>query len=206
MHTERREQGELSVERFGELWAETQAEMLGDAVEITEGYRTWWSYIPHFIGTPGYVYAYAYGQLLALVGVPRRTRSAATSSCPVPRAARGRRLALARGARARSSASTSPIPAFWDGGLAIVDEQLDAAEAARRPLPAGSPITPMDSLEQLLDGSRLAEAGQLARELVEAHRAEVERVAVERLEVEAVRRRAGVRRRAPPSQTRSPTL
>ena len=40
--------------------------MLGDAVEITEGYRTWWSYIPHFIGTPGYVYAYAYGQLLAL--------------------------------------------------------------------------------------------------------------------------------------------
>ena len=40
--------------------------MLGDSVEITEGYRTWWSYIPHFIATPGYVYAYAYGQLLAL--------------------------------------------------------------------------------------------------------------------------------------------
>ncbi len=40
--------------------------MLGDAVEITEGYRSWWSYVPHFIGTPGYVYAYAYGQLLAL--------------------------------------------------------------------------------------------------------------------------------------------
>ena len=40
--------------------------MLGDAVEITDGYRLWWSYVPHFIGTPGYVYAYAYGQLLAL--------------------------------------------------------------------------------------------------------------------------------------------
>ncbi len=40
--------------------------MLGDAVELTPGYRTWWSYIPHFIGSPGYVYAYAYGQLLAL--------------------------------------------------------------------------------------------------------------------------------------------
>ena len=40
--------------------------MLGDAVEITDGYRMWWSYVPHFIGTPGYVYAYAYGQLLAL--------------------------------------------------------------------------------------------------------------------------------------------
>ena len=66
VHTARREQGELSVERFGELWAESQAEMLGDSVELTDGYRSWWSYIPHFIGSPGYVYAYAYGQLLAL--------------------------------------------------------------------------------------------------------------------------------------------
>ena len=66
VHTERREQGELSVERFGELWAESQSEMFGDSVEVTDGYRSWWSYIPHFIGSPGYVYAYAYGQLLAL--------------------------------------------------------------------------------------------------------------------------------------------
>ena len=40
--------------------------MFGDSVQITDGYRSWWSYIPHFIGSPGYVYAYAYGQLLAL--------------------------------------------------------------------------------------------------------------------------------------------
>ena len=66
VHTARREEGELSVERFGELWIESQGEMLGDAVEMTEGYRSWWSYIPHFINTPGYVYAYAYGKLLAL--------------------------------------------------------------------------------------------------------------------------------------------
>src|SRR6266542_2722674 len=66
VHNERREHGELSVERFGELWHQTQTDMLGDSVELTDGYRTWWSYIPHFIGTPGYVYAYAYGQLLAL--------------------------------------------------------------------------------------------------------------------------------------------
>src|SRR3954469_1235048 len=63
MHNARRDEGELSVERFGELWYDSQAAMLGDSVEITEGYRSWWSYIPHFIGTPGYVYAYAYGQL-----------------------------------------------------------------------------------------------------------------------------------------------
>ena len=66
VHTERREAGELATERIGELWAESQSELLGDAVELTEGYRSWWSYVPHFIGSPGYVYAYAYGQLLAL--------------------------------------------------------------------------------------------------------------------------------------------
>ncbi|MCU1367951.1 MAG: oligoendopeptidase, partial [Ilumatobacteraceae bacterium] len=65
-HTARRTEGELAVERFNELWEETQTAMLGPSVEITEGYRSWWSYIPHFMHTPGYVYAYAYGQLLAL--------------------------------------------------------------------------------------------------------------------------------------------
>jgi len=66
IHNARRTEGELSIERISDVWAETQHDMLGDAVEITDGYRSWWSYIPHFIGTPGYVYAYAYGQLLAL--------------------------------------------------------------------------------------------------------------------------------------------
>ena len=95
--------------------------MLGDTVEITEGYRTWWSYIPHFIGTPGYVYAYSYGQLLAL-SVYRAVRAARRRVRPaVPRAARGRRFALARGARRDRRRSTSPTPAFWDGGLDIVE-------------------------------------------------------------------------------------
>ena len=53
VHTSRREQGELSPDRFGELWAESQAELLGDAVELTDGYRSWWSYVPQFIGSPG---------------------------------------------------------------------------------------------------------------------------------------------------------
>ena len=54
------------VDRFGELWAESQSEMLGDAVDLHDDYGIWWSYIPHFVDTPGYVYAYAYGNLLAL--------------------------------------------------------------------------------------------------------------------------------------------
>ena len=52
-HTARRGEGELSLDRLGELWTESQEEMLGDSVEVTDNYRSWWSYVPHFIGTPG---------------------------------------------------------------------------------------------------------------------------------------------------------
>src|SRR5439155_961166 len=71
VHTQRRDQGELSVERLGELWIESQAEMLGDSVELTDGYRSWWSYIPHLIRSPRYVRAYAHRHLLPLA-VPQR--------------------------------------------------------------------------------------------------------------------------------------
>ncbi len=131
VHTDRREQGELSVERFNERWAETQTEMLGDAVEITEGYRTWWSYIPHFIATPGYVYAYAYGQLLAL-SVYRAYEEQGGAFVPAY-------LELLASGGSRSPEELGRIvgvdladPSFWDGGLAIVEGQLEAAEAAAR--------------------------------------------------------------------------
>ena len=55
VHRARRDQGELSVDDFNAHWVASQSAMLGDSVELTEGYRTWWSYIPHCIGTPGYV-------------------------------------------------------------------------------------------------------------------------------------------------------
>jgi oligoendopeptidase F len=120
VHTERRDVGELSVDRFGELWHETQAEMLGDTVEITDGYRTWWSYIPHFIGTPGYVYAYAYGQLLAL-SVYRTYEERGTGFVP-------QYLELLRSGGSRTPEELGRIvdvdlgdPGFWDGGLAIVE-------------------------------------------------------------------------------------
>jgi oligoendopeptidase F len=64
-HTKRRSEGELSIEGFQELWLETQTQMFADAVDL-DGYGTWWSYISHFTGVPGYVYAYAYGYLFAL--------------------------------------------------------------------------------------------------------------------------------------------
>ena len=99
MHTERRETGELALDRIGELWAQSQEELLGDAVEVTDGYRSWWSYVHHFVSVPGYVYAYAYGQLLALaVYAPLRGGGRGVRA-GLSRAARGRRLALARRAR-----------------------------------------------------------------------------------------------------------
>ncbi len=66
IHTSRRKEGELSTEQFSEYWMETQKELYGDSVTITDEYKLWWCYIPHFLHTPGYVYAYAFGELLVL--------------------------------------------------------------------------------------------------------------------------------------------
>jgi oligoendopeptidase F len=131
VHTARRDQGELSVERFGELWAESQEEMLGDSVQVTDGYRSWWSYIPHFIGSPGYVYAYAYGQLLAL-SVYQRYEQRGDEFVP-------RYLELLAAGGSLSPEALGRIvdvdladPGFWDSGLDLVERQLEAAEAAAR--------------------------------------------------------------------------
>jgi oligoendopeptidase F len=129
VHTNRREHGELSVDRFGELWAESQSELFGDAVEITEGYRTWWSYIPHFIGSPGYVYAYAYGQLLALSVYERYEQQGAEM---VPRYLE---MLAAGGSKAPEEIAQIvgidlADPGFWDAGLDLVERQLSAAEQA----------------------------------------------------------------------------
>lgn len=66
MHTGRRQQGELSSETLSRYWLDSQREMFGDSVTLTEAYGIWWSYIPHFLHTPGYVYSYAFGELLVL--------------------------------------------------------------------------------------------------------------------------------------------
>jgi oligoendopeptidase F len=128
-HTARREEGELSVERFGELWAESQTAMLGDTVEVTDGYRSWWSYVPHFMGTPGYVYAYAYGQLLAL-SVYARYEAEGDAFVPAY-------LDLLRAGGSGPPEELGKIvgvdladPEFWTNGLKIVEAQLTAAEEA----------------------------------------------------------------------------
>ncbi len=129
VHTSRREEGELSVERFGDLWEQTQSDLLGDAVELTPGYRSWWSYVPHFISTPGYVYAYAYGQLLAL-SVYGRYLEEGDAFVPVY-------LEMLAAGGSRSPEELAAIagldltePGFWNAGLDLVRAELEEAEAA----------------------------------------------------------------------------
>jgi len=66
IHTDRRKERELPPERFSEHWMETQEAMFEGSVTLGEHYQHWWSYVPHFLHTPGYVYAYAFGELLVL--------------------------------------------------------------------------------------------------------------------------------------------
>ena len=131
MHNERREAGELSLDRIGDLWQQSQEELLGDAVEVTEGYRSWWSYVHHFVSVPGYVYAYAYGQLLALA-VYGRYEEEGESFVPAY-------IDLLSAGGSRSPEELGEIvgidladPGFWDSGLALVERQLDAAEQAAK--------------------------------------------------------------------------
>jgi oligoendopeptidase F len=128
VHTRRRNEGELSVERFNESWVESQSELFGDSVDITAGYHSWWSYIPHFINTPGYVYAYAYGLLLA-TSVYSRYVAEGPSFAP-------RYLELLAAGGSRSPEDLASIvgidladPGFWDSGLALIDDLLSQAEA-----------------------------------------------------------------------------
>lgn len=128
MHTARRESGELSVDDLSEMWVDTQSAVLGPHVELTDNYRTWWSYIPHFLRTPGYVYAYAFGYLFSLAIFRRYQEQGDAMVEPYMNllAAGGsqepERLAEIVGLDLRD-------PGFWAGGLATVDAVLGEAEA-----------------------------------------------------------------------------
>jgi oligoendopeptidase F len=66
LHTMRKERGELTRDDISSIWMEENSKMFGTSVELTEDYSLWWMYIPHFIHTPFYCYAYAFGELLVL--------------------------------------------------------------------------------------------------------------------------------------------
>jgi oligoendopeptidase F len=128
MHTARRKEGELTSERFSELWLETQRAMFGDSVTMTDDYGLWWSYVPHFISTPGYVYAYAFGELLVLALYARYQQDSGDFA--------DRYIAmLTAGGSQWPHEIVKPLgvdltdPAFWGNGLAILEKLVAEAEA-----------------------------------------------------------------------------
>jgi oligoendopeptidase F len=66
IHGHRREKGELTPDQFGEYWQKRIQSMFGNSVKLGDDHKLYWSYIPHFIGSPFYVYAYSFGELLVM--------------------------------------------------------------------------------------------------------------------------------------------
>ena len=127
IHTDRRDEGELTVERISELWSAEQRRMLGDAVEVTDDYGIWWSYVPHFIQVPGYVYAYSFGYLFSLAIYRRYLDEGESLVEPY--------LDLLRaGGSAPPAELASRLgfdigdAAFWSAGLDAIGELVDEAE------------------------------------------------------------------------------
>jgi oligoendopeptidase F len=125
-HTTRREHGELAPERIGELWLDAQNNLFGDSVD-TGGYDLWWSYIPHFTGSPGYVYAYAYGYLFSLAIYRKYVEEGDAMVEPY--------LDLLRAGGSRSPEELARLvgldltdPAIWASGIDALSEELDEAE------------------------------------------------------------------------------
>jgi len=127
VHTERRN-GELTADRLCELWLEVQRESLGPAIDLRPGYETFWSYIPHFIHSPFYVYAYAFGDCLvnSLYAVYERANEGFAERYLEMLAAGGTKhhseLLAPFGLDARD-------PKFWQGGLGVIERMIGELDA-----------------------------------------------------------------------------
>jgi oligoendopeptidase F len=130
VHLERKE-GELTAERINELWMEVQSESLGPAIELKPGYEVFWTYIPHFIHSPFYVYAYAFGDCLvnSLYAVYERAEAGFAERYLDMLAAGGTKhysqLLKPFGLDARD-------PDFWQDGLGVIDRMIGELEALDR--------------------------------------------------------------------------
>lgn len=127
VHEERRN-GEITVEQLGQFWMEVQSESLGPAVELNDGYENFWAYIPHFIHSPFYVYAYAFGDCLvnSLYAVYQNSESGFQDKYMDM---------LKAGGTKHHSALLAPFgldatdPDFWKKGLSVIESIIDELEA-----------------------------------------------------------------------------
>ena len=127
VHTARR-QGELRTEEINALWLEVQAESLGDGIIANEGYETFWAYIPHFIHSPFYVYAYAFGDCLV------NSLYAQYEKASDGFAERYFALLKAGGSKHHSELLApfgldAKDPQFWSLGLSMIERLIDELEA-----------------------------------------------------------------------------
>ncbi len=127
VHTARKE-GELTAEQIGELWLSVQQESLGPAIRISEGYESWWTYVPHFIHSPFYVYAYAFGDCLvnSLYAVYQNADEGFQDKYFE---------LLKAGGTKHHSELLKPFgldatdPSFWNKGLSMIEGLIDELEA-----------------------------------------------------------------------------
>ncbi len=127
VHTARKD-GELTADAIGELWLSVQSESLGPAIRISEGYETYWTYIPHFIHSPFYVYAYAFGDCLvnSLYAVYQKAETGFQQKYFE---------LLKAGGTKHHSELLAPFgldatdPSFWAQGLSMLEGLIDELEA-----------------------------------------------------------------------------
>ncbi len=129
VHTARRK-GELKTEQLNEMWLETSAESLGPAIKLNKGYEIFWAYIPHFIHSPFYVYAYAFGDCLV------NSLYASYEKSSDGFAKRYFDLLRAGGSKHHSEllkpfGLDAKDPAFWSLGLSMIEGLIDELEEAQ---------------------------------------------------------------------------
>jgi oligoendopeptidase F len=123
VHALYRSKGELEVADFNSAWRKRQTEMFGNSVKLTKDYDYWWSYIPHFLHTPFYVYAYAFGELLTMSLYARYKKA---PSLFAPKYIEF----LARGGSASPKELLKPFgidmtkPQFWGEGLSLIEDMV----------------------------------------------------------------------------------
>ncbi len=126
---EARRQGELTPDQLGAIWLETQSESLGPAIELKPGYEVFWAYVPHFVHSPFYVYAYAFGDCLvnSLYGLYDEAHPGFVNKYFDM---------LKAGGSKHHSELLAPFgldaskPEFWGKGLKVIEGMIDELAAA----------------------------------------------------------------------------